>query len=109
MFGQVVDDQQGVSAFFDLGNVLTLFLRRPLQGEDRFRIVMLRVLEELVDAGFLDNGSLVHDEDAVAVVRDDAKVLRDQNDGGTGFAHRLPHFVEKLRLDGYIEARRGFL
>ena len=45
----------------------------------------------------------------VAVVGDDPKVLRHQQDRRAGVLHRLPHLVEELRLDRDVEAGGGLV
>ena len=48
----------------------------------------------------------VHDGDLVGRLRDDAEVVRDEDDGGAVLALELADQVEDLRLDGDVERRR---
>ena len=66
---------------------------------------MLRAREQIVDVGLLDHPAGVHHDDPVGVLRDDAQVVRDEQDGRAGFL-QLAHQLEDLRLDGHVEGGR---
>ena len=50
-------------------------------GQERLRIRVQRPLEERDDVGLLDGTAGVHDHDPVADLRDDAEVVRDEENG----------------------------
>jgi hypothetical protein len=66
---------------------------------------LLRPLEDLVGRALLDDHAVLHHEDAVAEVADDAEVVRDEE---VAHARRLAQSrqqVEDLRLDRHVERR----
>ena len=78
---------------------------RPEQPD---RVRVLRVREQLLDGRLLDLAARVHDDDAVGDVRDDAEVVRDQDDRGPETLAQLTQEVEDAGLDRHVQ-RRGRL
>src|SRR6266542_6903817 len=69
----------------------------------------LGVREELVGVGLLDDLSRVHDVDALRHARDNAEVVRDQDERRAELARQVLEQVEDLRLNGHIESGRGLV
>ncbi len=69
----------------------------------------LGAAEELVDVAGLNDGAVLHDEDLVGEVVDDAEVVADEDDGGAGAGAELDEQVEDLRLDGDVEGAHGLV
>ena len=76
----------------------------PLQGEDAPAVVVRGRRKEVADGAGFDDFAVLHDDHAVAIVGDDAQVLRDQQHGRASAVRRLPHLIEELRLDRDVEA-----
>ncbi len=64
---------------------------------------MLRRAEELLACGDLDDLARVHYGDALRHLRDDAQVVRDEQDRHVALGLQLREQIEDLRLDGDIE------
>jgi hypothetical protein len=63
------------------------------------------VVHDLVDRAVLDDLAGVHDGDVVAVLRDDAQVVSDQQQRTARLPHQVLEQVEDLRLDRDVEGR----
>ena len=76
------------------------------RAEQADRVRVLRVREQLVDGRLLHLAARVHDEHAVGDVRDDAEVVRDQDDRRPEPLAQLAQQVEDARLDRHVEGGR---
>src|SRR5438093_1577296 len=76
------------------------------RAEQRARVGMLGGVEELAHRRLLDDLARVHDGDPVAHLRDDAKVVRHEDQGHAGVALDVLQEVEVLRLDRDVEVGR---
>jgi len=81
--------------------------RQALQ--QRLRVGMGRVLEHVEHAPLLHHLPGVHDDDAVRDLRDDAEVVRDEEDAHPELVLEVPEQAEDLRLDGDVERGRRFV
>ena len=85
-------------------------LLRAVEARDRAeqppRVRVLRVVEELPSRRALDDAAGVHDNDLVCDLRDDAQVVRDQDDRGVELVLELVDQLDDLRLDRHVERRR---
>ena len=70
---------------------------------------MLRVLEDLAHRTVLDDAAGIHDRDFVGDFRDDAEIVRDEQERHPRLALEIADEVEDLRLDGHVERRRGLV
>jgi hypothetical protein len=70
---------------------------------------MLRILEQLLGACFLDDFARIHDGDAIRDLRNDAEVMGDEHDCGSVLKDDRAEDSEHLGLNGYIEARGRFI
>ena len=73
------------------------------RAEQRLRVGMARLREQVLDGGLLDLAAGIHDDDALGHLGDDAEVVRDEDDGGAGLGLELAHEIEDLRLHGDVE------
>ena len=67
---------------------------------------MQRPLVERVDVRFLDGTARVHDHDPVAHLRDDAEVVRDEEDRRAALVAQLAQELDYLRLERHVERGR---
>jgi len=67
---------------------------------------MARIAEDLFRRAALDDAGGVHDVHAVGIARDDAEVVRDDDDRDAEAPREILHQLEDLRLDGDVERRR---
>src|SRR3989442_9496451 len=88
----------------------TELLRRHRDGarEEPLRVRMDRTAENRLDRADLDELARIHDRDAVAHLRDDTEVVRDQEERHRIGAAEVAEDLEDLRLDDHVE-RRGRL
>ncbi|CDN42283.1 hypothetical protein BN871_BC_00130 [Paenibacillus sp. P22] len=77
-----------------------LGLQQPL------RIRMLRIVEQLHDFAFLDDLAGIHDHDVVGHLRDDAEIMRDEQDRHPAFILEAAQQVQNLSLDRDVESGR---
>src|ERR1700738_5242407 len=75
---------------------------RP-RAEQALRVRMTRRAEECGNWRFLHLAARIHHHDALGDLRDDAKIVRDEDDSGTDAVLEVAHQVKDLRLDGYVE------
>ena len=81
----------------------------PRHGrEQAARIRMHGPAEHALGRAALDQARGIHDVHAVGVARDDAEIVRDDDDGDAEAAREVLHQLQDLRLDGDVE-RRGRL
>ena len=74
--------------------------------QQALRIGMFGVAEQLGRRRLLDDPSGVHDGDAVRRLRDDAEIVRDQEERQLELALHVAQEFQDLRLDGDVERRR---
>src|SRR5207302_2994129 len=79
------------------------------RAEQRPRVGMLGSVEELPHRRLLDELAGVHDGDPVAHLRDDAEVVRHEDQGHAGLSLDVLQEVQVLRLDRDVEVRRGLV
>ena len=77
-----------------------------VQAQHRLAVGVLWRLEELLDQRVLDDAAVMQHQHPVAIVGDDAELLRNEQHRRARRLHGLPHLVEKLRLDRHVEAAR---
>ena len=65
--------------------------------------------EDLFRRTLLDDAAGIHDDHVVRHLRDDAKVMRDEHDGGVDAILEVAQQVEDLRLNGHVERRGGLI
>ena len=106
MLGQRVGFQERPGVADGRGESLAPF---AVEAEHVLRIGGLRIGEEVADGGVFDDAAFMEDEDAVAVIGDDAEFLGDEEDGAARLLHGAPHLVEELGLDRDVEAGGGFV
>ena len=70
---------------------------------------MGRCREELRGGRLLDLLATVHDRHAVRPLRDQAQVVRDQQQRHREVAAQAVEQLQDLRLDGHVKCRRGFI
>lgn len=70
---------------------------------------MLGILENFEDVTVLDGFPCVHDHYVISHLRDDAEVVRDEEDRRFLFPLQLFHETQDLRLNRYIESRRRLI
>src|SRR5262245_46390203 len=73
------------------------------------RVGMLGGVEELAHRRLLDDLARVHDGHPVAHLRNDAEVVRDEDQGHAGLALDVLQEVQVLRLDRHVEVGRGLV
>jgi hypothetical protein len=66
---------------------------------------MLRPAKKLSDSGLFDYPAAQHDQCAITVLRNDTEVVRNQQDGSTGFMTQPDQLRKYLSLGGHIEGR----
>src|SRR2546427_2640563 len=66
----------------------------------------LRIREELDGVGLLDDPTRVHDIDALRHARDNAQVVRDEDERRAELARQVLEQIEDLRLDRHVERSR---
>src|SRR5919108_4350928 len=102
-------DQIGRNAF-DRSQRLALVRVEPRDGlEERPRVGMLRVREDVSRRTRLDDLAGVHDEDSLTHPCDHAQVVGDEDGGGAKFPVHVGPQLEALRLDGHVEGRGWFV
>ena len=67
------------------------------------RVLVLRVIKDLMGGAALADAPAVHDYDVVAHVGNDAEVVRHQNDRHTELLLQILHELEYLGLDGHVK------
>jgi hypothetical protein len=77
--------------------------------EQRARIGMARVRQEIPLAGALDDAAGIHDHDAIGDFGNDPHVMGDEHDRRAMIASELAHEVENLRLHGDVERGRRLI
>ena len=70
---------------------------------------MLRVGEDVDDQTRLDDFSRVHDRDAIARLREDREVMRDEDHGEPEISSKPFEELEDLSLDHHVERRHGLI
>mmetsp|Transcript_22890 Transcript_22890/g.38351 ORF Transcript_22890/g.38351 Transcript_22890/m.38351 type:complete len:434 (+) Transcript_22890:3121-4422(+) len=75
------------------------------RGQQRLRIRVLRVFENLGNRAFLDLVAPEHDNDAVGHLCHDRHVMGDEHHGGAGLTLEAVHQSKDLGLNGHIEGR----
>jgi len=78
---------------------------RRHRGEKRLRVGMKRTRIDRFDVALLDRVTRVHDDDTVTELRDDAEIVRDEEDRGPMLSTELPQQFQDLRLEGDVERR----
>ena len=78
-------------------------------GEQPAGVRMRRGGKEPVDRGVLDDASRIHDGDAVSHRRDDAEVVRDEQQGEPEFHTQIAQQVQHFGLHRRIERRRRLI
>ena len=78
-------------------------------GEQGLGIQFAGAGEDLADAALLDQGTAVHDGDAVCHLRDDGHVVGDEQHRHAGLALEPVDQREDLGLDGDVECRGRFV
>jgi len=66
---------------------------------------MTRRAEEFGNRRLFHLAARITSHDALGDLRDDAEIMRDEDDGGADAMLEVAHQVEDLRLDGHVEAR----
>ena len=77
--------------------------------QQRFRVWMHRMLEDLVRSRQLDHRSKVHNTDAVGNVLHNAQVVRDEHIGQVLALLQIKQQVDDLRLNGNVECRNSLI
>src|SRR5262245_60510805 len=77
--------------------------------EQRARVRVPGGVEELPHRRLLDDLAGIHHGDAVAHLRDDAEVVRHEDEGHARLSLDVLEQVEVLRLDRHVEVRRGLV
>ena len=80
-------------------------IRNRHRREQFLRVVVLRVLADLVGGPLLDDLALVHHRDPVGDVADDADVVGDEEVGEAELVLEVVEQVDDLRLDRDVERR----
>src|SRR6185369_5506595 len=75
-------------------------------GEEQARVRVLRGVEERVDRGRLGDLARVHDRGAVANLRDDRKVVGDEDEREVEIRRERDEQLEDLRLHHHVERGR---
>ena len=79
-------------------------------GAEKAHGIGLRgTLEQRVNARTLHRTAGVHDHHVICRAGNNAQVVRDKHDGGTGLLLRDLQDVQDLRLDGHVEGRGGLV
>ena len=73
------------------------------RGEQRPRVLLARLGENLPDRSGLDQLAVMHDDDAVGHLRDHAHVVGDEDERHAEVALQVAHQAEDLRLHGDVE------
>ena len=87
-----------------LADALALELRQ--RAEQRLRVRVLRVVEQVERRALLDDPAGVHDDDVVGRLRDDAHVVGDDDHRHLVLVAEVLEQVEHLRLHGDVERGR---
>ena len=74
--------------------------------EQAFRVRVVRAREQVADRRFLDDLAAVHHDDARRRLRDDAQVVRDEQNRRAELLLQVAQQLENLRLDGDVERGR---
>ena len=74
--------------------------------DQHFRIGVLRTPQHILGRPLFDDAALPHDDDAMGDVRDDAEIMRDEQDAGAAPRPQLGDQLEDLRLRGDVEGGR---
>src|SRR4030095_16687684 len=88
------------------GLLASEILHRDEQGA---RVRVLGGIEQLSHRRLLDELAGIHHGDLVTHLRDDAQVVRHEDEGHARLALNVLEEVEVLRLDGDVEGRRGLV
>jgi hypothetical protein len=84
------------------------FLRRRRRHEAS-RVRMLRLGEERRGLVLLDHAALLHHGDALAVVRGEAEIVRDQDHRHAALTHQADEQVHHVLLRRHVEAGRRLI
>ena len=79
------------------------------RAQQPFRILMLRIIENIVRRAVFDNLAGVHDGDLVAHIGNDAQIVCDHDDRHADLVLQIHHQFEDLRLDRHIERGGRFI
>ena len=67
------------------------------------------MIEDILCCSLLHDSACVHDHDIVRHLRDHAKVVGDQHDGGVDAVLQVPQKIQDLCLDRNVQRRRGLI
>src|SRR5947208_15797968 len=82
----------------------------PRHGRDqRFRIRVPRLPQDLARRPFLDDAAKIHDGQPIAHMFDDGEIMRDKNISEVEARLEFDQQVEDLRLDRHIERRNRLI
>ena len=73
------------------------------------RVGMARISKDLLDRSGLDDAAAIHDGHAMRHFRDDAEIVRDEDDRRAGFSLTPCQHRQHLRLHGDVEGRRRLI
>ena len=76
---------------------------RRHRGHQAARVGMLRIREQRLDGRFLDLLAGIHHDDALRGLRDDAEIVRDQDQPGAELLLQIDDQLQDLRLDRDVE------
>ena len=79
------------------------------RSHERACVAVLRLREQCLRRGRLDDAPGVHDGDAVGVTGDDTQVVGDEDDAHLVLVAQLVDEVEDLHLRRHVESRRRFV
>src|SRR5438270_840453 len=99
-------DEAGRQALDGPERLVLLGVEARDRAEQRPRVGMLRVREDVGGRSRLDDLAGVHHDQALAHAGDHAEVVRDQDRRGAELTVHVTEKVEDLRLDGHVERGR---
>src|SRR5262245_3307395 len=93
------------------GNRVERLLAAELRhrAQQRARVRVLRVVEQLLHRRLLDDLASIHHRDAIAHLGDDAEVVRHEDQRHAGLALDVLEQIEVLRLDRHVEVGGGLI
>lgn len=77
--------------------------------QQAFRVVGLRIVEDLVHAPLLDHMTAIHDDHLIGEIGHNTHVVRDDEHRGTEFVAGETQQIEDLGLHRHVECRRRLI
>ena len=78
-------------------------------GEQRFRVRMHRILENILRRTVLHHTAQIHNPDIIGNMFNDGQVVRNKDIGQAHFLLQIAQKVDDLRLNRNVERRHGFV